>query len=327
MLPQIVEQGAHVRAGCGENGQAITGTKLGHDEHPSLVLQDRGAERPSGGSSPQPGGVLQQGGGERRKRFGIERAAGRVLDRQAVPAEDQDGFDALMFVEASDHLVQAGHQSSVSGEQTPGTYESLSCKSSKKMLIPLPVTLNLLRSMRTFPLCFALLVAAACSDDNGLPDATLNNIERTDTLYALVGTPITTPSAYALDGSRRIRTDISVDFDFAYNVEPDGRHVFVPRAVLGINETVNPGFQLRTETFQGITEAPSNGYITDRVVPIAVGERYVARSRITCTTLGVPKYAKIEIVSFDDVTRIVTFRILTDDNCGFRGLEPGLPDD
>jgi hypothetical protein len=195
------------------------------------------------------------------------------------------------------------------------------------MLIPPSVALNVLYSMRSFPLLFALLVAAACSDDNGLPDATLNNIERTDSLYALVGTPITTPSAYAIEGSRRVRTDISIDFDFAYNVEPDGRRVFVPRAVLGISETsVNPGFQARTEAFEDIREAPSNGYITDRVVPIAAGERYVVRSRITCVTIGVPKYAKLEIISFDDVARTVSFRILTNDNCGFKGLEPGLPD-
>jgi hypothetical protein len=48
------------------------------------------------------------------------------------------------------------------------------------------------------------------------------------------------------------------------------------------------------------------------------------RSRVTCT-IGVPKYAKLEIVGFDDVARTVSFRILIDDNCGFRGLEPGLP--
>jgi hypothetical protein len=180
--------------------------------------------------------------------------------------------------------------------------------------------------MRFIPLYLALLVAAACSDDNALPDATLNNLERTDTLYALVGTSITTPSAYAIEGNRRIRTDISIDFDFAYNVEADGRHVFVPRAVLGISESVNPGFMARTETFEAIRDAPSNGYVTDAVIPIAVGERYVVRSRITCVSIGVPKYAKIEIVSFDDVTRTVAFRILTNDNCGFKGLEPGLPD-
>ena len=70
------------------------------------------------------------------------------------------------------------------------------------------------------------------------------------------------------------------------------------------------------------------GYLTGYgawAVPIAVGQRYVVRSRITCQ-IGVPKYAKMEILQFNDVTRIVTFRILVNDNCGFRSLEPGLPD-
>ena len=177
--------------------------------------------------------------------------------------------------------------------------------------------------------CILLLaVTAACSDDNGLPDPNVTNGERTDSLYALEGTPVGTPSAYSLDGSRRVRTDLSVEFDFAYNVESDGRHVFLPRATLGVDSAaaVNPGLMLRTETFEGITTAPSNGYVTDDPVPIAVGERYVVRGRVTCVSIGVPKYAKLEVLSFDDVSRIVTFRILTDDNCGFKGLEPGLPD-
>jgi hypothetical protein len=173
-----------------------------------------------------------------------------------------------------------------------------------------------------------LLLIAGCSDANGLPDPSLTNVERTETLYALVGTPVGTPSAYAVDGARTVRTDVSVDFDFAYNIESDGRHVFLPRAALNIDPTgnVNPGLMPRTETFEGITEAPSNGYITDRAIPIAVGERYVIRGRITCLSIGVPKYGKLEIVSFDDAARTVTFRVLTDDNCGYKGLEPGLPD-
>lgn len=173
-----------------------------------------------------------------------------------------------------------------------------------------------------------LLVATGCSDSNGLPDAAIPNEERTETLYAVVGTPVATPSGYALDGSRRIRTDLSIDFDFAYNVQPDGQPVFIPRAVLGIDETatLQPGFQTRTESFEAITVAPSNGYITDRAVPIAVGDRFVVRSRITTCTIGVPKYAKLEVVSFDALARTVTFRVLTDENCGFKGLEPGLPD-
>jgi hypothetical protein len=180
--------------------------------------------------------------------------------------------------------------------------------------------------MRSSRWVLLLLGLAACSDDNGLPDATLTNVERTETLFSLIGTPVATPSGYVLDGGRRVRTDQTDAFDFAYNVEPDGRRVFMPRAAFGIDtsNTVNPGFQVRTETFDAITSAPSNGYVTDEPVPIAVGERYVVRSRVTCT-LGVPKYAKLEILGFDDTLKTVNFRILIDDNCGFRGLEPGLP--
>lgn len=172
-----------------------------------------------------------------------------------------------------------------------------------------------------------IAVATSCSNDNGLGNPAFANAERVDTLYALIGTPVQTPSAYSIQGSRRVRTDTTSAFDFAYNLQPDGSHLFIPRAVLGIDSTasVRPGLQPRTETFEAITEAPSNGYVTDQVVPIAVGDRFVARSRIVCT-IGVPTYAKLEVLAVDDVARTVTFRILTDDNCGFKGLEPGLPD-
>jgi hypothetical protein len=183
-----------------------------------------------------------------------------------------------------------------------------------------------MRSLSLIVLSFAL-ATVACSDSNGLPDATVENVERTDTLWALVGTPVFTPSGYSVEGSRRVRTDLSVDFDFAYNVETGGEHVLLPRAALGIDtaNAAKPGFLVRNETFEGITIAPSNGYITDVPVPIAVGQRYVVRSRVTCQ-LGVPKYAKMEILSFNEETRILSFRILTNDNCGFKSLEPGLPD-
>jgi hypothetical protein len=198
------------------------------------------------------------------------------------------------------------------------------------MLIPVSVTLNLLASMRVSPLHFALLASVACSDTSGLPDPTFNNEERTETLYALTGTPVGTPSAYAIHGSRRVRTDESQDFDFAYNVEADDRPVFVPRAVLGIdpNTSVQPGLQPTSLSFEGMIEAPTNGYITEQVVPIAIGDRFFVRSRIgpNICAIGVPKYAKLEVVSIDAATRSVTFRVLTNNNCGYRGLQPGLPD-
>ena len=182
--------------------------------------------------------------------------------------------------------------------------------------------------MRQLSLVFLLcLLAAACSDSNDLAPATNQNVERTDTIWALIGTPVSTPSGYSVEGSRRVRTDLTVEFDFAYNVQTDGSHVLLPRAALGIDtaNAVNPGFVAQNESFESITDPPSDGYITDVAVPVAVGQRYVVRSRITCS-VGVPKYAKLEILSFDETARLVTFRFLANDNCGFRSLEPGLPD-
>jgi len=170
------------------------------------------------------------------------------------------------------------------------------------------------------------LAPLACSDANDLPNATIENVERTDTLWALVGTPVSTPSGFSVEGSRRVRTDLSVDFDFAYSIQ-DGAHVFLPRAALGIDtaNAVNPGFVARTESFEAITTPPGGGYVTEAAVPIAPGQRFVVRSRVTCN-VGVPKYAKLEVLAFDETARIVTFRVLANDNCGFRSLEPGLPD-
>lgn len=79
----------------------------------------------------------------------------------------------------------------------------------------------------------------------------------------------------------------------------------------------------RDDAFDDIELAPSNGYVTEEAVPIAVGERYIVRSRILCN-LGVPLYAKIEIIGLEDNT--VILKVLANENCGYRSLEPGLPD-
>lgn len=174
----------------------------------------------------------------------------------------------------------------------------------------------------------ALAIAAACSDANNLADPTIQNVVDTVTLGALEGTPISTPSGYNIR-SGEIRTDQLVEFEFAYNVRrlADGTYqrVLLPRSALGLTSTTsaNPGLQQRNETFDGITRAQSNGYVTDSAVAIEVGQRLVVRSRVVCTSLGVPLYGKIQILAFQDST--VTFETLVDQNCGYRDLLPGLP--
>jgi hypothetical protein len=184
-----------------------------------------------------------------------------------------------------------------------------------------------MRTIRGLSVLLPLALAAACSDNNGVGDATELNVVDTMTLGALEGTPISTPSGYRIS-TGPVRTDQTVDFEFAYDVRrlDDGSYqrVLLPRGALGLSSTdqVNPGLQRREESFDDITRAQSNGYVADSAVPIQLGERYLVRSRVICS-IGVPLYGKLEILSFQDST--VTFQVLANQNCGFKDLLPGLP--
>jgi hypothetical protein len=173
----------------------------------------------------------------------------------------------------------------------------------------------------------ALSAVAACSDNDNLPDPTDENFVDTVSVGSLTDTPITTASGFSVVVGP-VRTDLDPSFDFAYDIQGDpatGTSVLLPRAVLGIvSETsAEPGLMRRDEAFDAIEAAPSNGYVTEEAVPIALGERYIVRSRVTCS-IGVPRYAKIEIIGLEDNS--VILKVLANANCGYRGLEPGLPD-
>jgi hypothetical protein len=182
--------------------------------------------------------------------------------------------------------------------------------------------------IRTLLPLLALAAVAACGDDDTLPDPTSRNVVDTVTVGSLTDTPITTGSGFAVSAAGAVRTDLDAGFDFAYDIEgpaETGRKVVLPRAVLGITSggSAEPGVMRRDQAFDDIDVAPSNGYVTDSAVPVALGERYVVRSRVTCS-IGVPVYAKVEIIGFEDNSLVL--KRLTNINCGYRGLEPGLPD-
>ena len=182
-------------------------------------------------------------------------------------------------------------------------------------------------TIRSLTTLLALSALAACSDDDNLPDPTEANFVDTVTVGSLTDTPITTASGFSVTLGA-VRTDLTADFDFAYDIQgtPEtGLSVVLPRAALGItsNGAAEPGVMRRDEAFDDIDAAPSNGYVTEEAVPIALGERYIVRSRITCN-IGVPRYAKVEVIGLEDNSLIL--KVLANNNCGYRGLEPGFPD-
>jgi hypothetical protein len=171
-------------------------------------------------------------------------------------------------------------------------------------------------------------IVSACDDTLALPDATIPNVIDTVSVFALEGTPVTAPSGYSISDGRPVRTDQRSDFDFAFNFGPGDVPWLLPPGALGLAQdlSLEPGILEPSNDFDDIRIAQLNGYRTSDTVTVSIGQTLLARSRIACA-LGVPVYMKLRIVAFDLAERSLTFEALANRNCGYRGLQPGLPDE
>lgn len=170
-----------------------------------------------------------------------------------------------------------------------------------------------------------LALLAACKSPQDLPNAQIPNVVDTVTLYALSGTPVGTPSAYALYGPAIVYTDQGVKFDFAFNI--DSQSVLLPSGVFpGLQK--NSGLQKATAlSFAALTEAPTGGYVGDRPLAIDVGTLVLLRSATQLCPNGanLSLYGKLHVLAIDVSARTVQFEVVVDQNCGYLSLAPGLP--
>jgi hypothetical protein len=181
---------------------------------------------------------------------------------------------------------------------------------------------------RTIPLLTLVLASLACGDDRFLADPSIENVVDTVTLGALRHTPLSLPSGFSVSQASAVfTTGTQLSVDFLYDLDSTGAPVFVPAQVaelLPVSAT-NPGFKVTTTPFDSILIASRNGYVIDQLIPIDTGDVFLVRSLIRCS-LGVPHYGKLRVTAIDTTANTVTFLVLVNQNCGYRGLEPGLPD-
>jgi hypothetical protein len=185
-----------------------------------------------------------------------------------------------------------------------------------------------MRSLR-FLVLPGLVLAAGCGYD---PLGRANNLNVVDTLvslYALSGTPPRTPSAYWLGNYITLPQTIIIQdggpFDFAVDLDSAYRPVLKSTGALRMGS--GSGVQTSTLAFDSIKIAPGGGYILDSAVTIPVGARAIVHSRQSQCDTGIYTvyYAKLEMLAVDTVSRRIDFKILVNDNCGYRSLEPGKP--
>ena len=171
------------------------------------------------------------------------------------------------------------------------------------------------------------IVATAGCGATQLAPATTDNVIDTVTMGSLRDAALRFPAGFDVTIGRPIRTDQTSSFDFIYTTDSVGRHLLLPlHAITGLGNTSgsNPGFIRQTVSFTQVTAAPTDTYLTTDTLVIAAGEVLAVRSRVACY-LGVPQYGKLHVLDFDDTLHTVRLEILSDTNCGYKNLEPGLP--
>ncbi len=191
---------------------------------------------------------------------------------------------------------------------------------------------------RLLPLAALGLAAAlaACGNPYALPPATQNTDQRVVYMYALTGTPVNTASAFNTITGLEVRTDASTDFDIAFDIVPDtsfgiggttGDSVFAvfPAGALGFAQ--DPGVQKTTVNYDSLKLAPSSGYIVDKALRLDSGTVVIVASRSQTCNYGLSShlYAKFRVDAIDWTARKLSLTMLTDPNCGYRGLGPGIP--
>ncbi len=126
-----------------------------------------------------------------------------------------------------------------------------------------------------------------------------------------------------------VRLDQTNSADFVFDIYPDSQPVLIPGAVVGqpAQRGLDPGLLRASVAFDSLTIAVVSGYQTNDTLHAEVGSVFYARANVIPTCfLGVPPYAKLEVLAVDFAERTMQFRILVNRNCGYKGLEPGIPE-
>lgn len=185
-------------------------------------------------------------------------------------------------------------------------------------------------------LLFVCANLASCGSPVGIPPAYVLNVVDTVHLYALSGTAISLPSAYVIYPLNTVvRTDVFAAFDFAFDIDTAGRALLLPTAALKMGR--KSGLQVVSVPFDSVHTALLANYNRDSATVVHEGDVVLAHSIPTVCSWGaaVAYYAKMHILAIDTASTVDTttglngrridFEILTNLNCSYRGLDPGLP--
>ena len=186
------------------------------------------------------------------------------------------------------------------------------------------MTLRRLLALAAFPVLAAIV---ACQDAYA-PKALYPVTTDTIAVSALTGTAVQARSGVNLISLATVVPGTSESFDFALDIAPDGKVLVLPRTkVLTCTSACQLGVAISATPFDSLFDAPSRGYTYDSTKTVTPGQTVVfvtkEQSCIPSNISTYDLYAKMVVDSVHLADRRIFVRLVSDPNCGFRGLVPG----
>jgi hypothetical protein len=178
----------------------------------------------------------------------------------------------------------------------------------------------------------AVIISSACTDPIHITAQTPTFVD-TLSVYALSGAAPSLPAGLDVFARQPVRVDGVGSFDVAFDiVSPTQVKILPVRFVVSsINGFRVVGLARSSASFDQLLIAPSTGYTPDSTMVLDIGRVLVIQTSRALTgefcqfALSPYLYAKLAVLSIDTSSRLISFELGFDPNCGFRSFEPGIP--
>ncbi len=187
--------------------------------------------------------------------------------------------------------------------------------------------------MRRLSLIFGATVVVLCTACGALsaPKAQFSTTSNSPIVFALNGGPPASPAGIDFLSASAVTVDANFYFNVALDIDSAGQVVIYParKVANGLSAAVSVGLQPVTGAFADYVNAKKSGYTYDSTLVVPVGETVGVNvlSATTCTaySLGSSYYAKLVVDSIDLTNRVLYTEVVSDPNCGYVSLAPGVP--
>jgi hypothetical protein len=195
-----------------------------------------------------------------------------------------------------------------------------------------PVSYLMKRQLVLIGALGAVVAASACTDPIHITAQTPTLVD-TLSVYALSGSAPSLPAGLDIFARQPVRVDGLGSLDIAFDiVSPTQVRILPVRFVVSSTSGVRlVGLARSPGTFAQLLNAPSGGYTSDSTMVLNIGELMVIQTpraqggEFCQLALNPYLYAKLAILSIDVQSRLISFELGFDPNCGFRSFQPGIP--